>query len=548
MALSYKKDVREVDKEFQQLIDAGWTPVENPDGKTYSWVKGNEVYRGKDNPTPGIDADAGALDWFRRGRRQRRLMSEKVTAMLPLTREAKKADDSGKNNNNNNNNNQQGGGPGDGLPDGEGGGAGGFTFVMPDTRGLVPAGTIDPDKYQLLPFEGTTPEVQLPEVPLEEDEVPTFNPDRIDMESPYVYATPEQIRSLSVFGGGKFGGRTGAELLKGRTSKEIQAEKMFGTRPPFDIGIGIAGGDNTNYPRKIVDVDGKERILIRNPHYKHGAFDTQEEALGYSMIPGPGVLPTNMGVQQRNVEPVKTADGRTYYRIQYPLNEKVGQVLAPGAVMLAETFAGGKIAGWAGKKAKGMWRGANRLISKVKGTKPATQAAGKAAEKVVEKVAPTAATEAAPVATNVVKASTKAIPTSPSGMVQTQGLTITPKGTPTQILGYPQTPVVNTVQAPSVVNPAWQSPVKPKLGPRGKGFGPSKGGEFGPKIGDTGPGGKGFKPGEASKEASKKAADAAKKKAQEAASKRAVDEAAKTTKPKTKLKAKNSSTKKKGGK
>jgi hypothetical protein len=133
-------------------------------------------------------------------------------------------------------------------------------------------------------------------------------------------------------------------------------------------------------------------------------------------------------------------------------------------------------------------------------------------------------------------------------MVQTQGLTITPKGTPTQILGYPQTPVVNTVQAPSVVNPAWQSPVKPKLGPRGKGFGPSKGGEFGPKIGDTGPGGKGFKPGEASKEASKKAADAAKKKAQEAASKRAVDEAAKTTKPKTKLKAKNSSTKKKGGK
>jgi hypothetical protein len=80
----YRKAKQEVDEEYDQISKLGFKPVANADGKTYSWVNDKgQIYRGKLNPTPGIDADSGFLKrHLTREARQDRLMSEKVTAGL----------------------------------------------------------------------------------------------------------------------------------------------------------------------------------------------------------------------------------------------------------------------------------------------------------------------------------------------------------------------------------------------------------------------------------------------------------------------------------
>lgn len=82
MPILYKKAKQAVDKQYDQLISEGYTPVLNADKETYSWVNkttGTKYY-GTD-PTGGIDASAGVGDVFKRNRRQRRLMSEKAGAV-----------------------------------------------------------------------------------------------------------------------------------------------------------------------------------------------------------------------------------------------------------------------------------------------------------------------------------------------------------------------------------------------------------------------------------------------------------------------------------
>jgi hypothetical protein len=88
----YRKAKNEVDEEYDQIKALGFKPKRNEDGKTYSWVNDKgEIYTGSLNPTPGMDAESGwGKRHFTREARQNRLMSEKVSAELPLQGPVKK--------------------------------------------------------------------------------------------------------------------------------------------------------------------------------------------------------------------------------------------------------------------------------------------------------------------------------------------------------------------------------------------------------------------------------------------------------------------------
>jgi hypothetical protein len=424
---------------------------------------------------------------------------------------------------------------------------------MPDTRGLVPAEEIDPDQYQMLPFEGpyVNPKDLNINVPQVDEEVPYYDPENPNYESKYVYVDWDTDRGA------------GRAVLGGRTSQEIANQEIAGLSLPFglDNQVNPAGfpvvQSNASYPKY-----NGSKVLRLNPDYNEGYFDTKEEAVEASKVFGKGEKASGTITE-------KTVNGKKYYVLDRPFMQDVG--LGAGRLASATADVMANVALAKGVLGAGKWaykgatkyggkaiQGGKKLISKFRPSK-----AAQAAEEVVAKgaddvakaatnTAPAAgASQAAATATNAATSAASEAATAraaalaakraaeiEAGAQRAAGMTITPKGSPTQLLGYSA--------QPAPVAPA-RVPVKPKLklGPKGKGFGPK--GKASPQ--GTGPSRQGFAPGEGTKtaaETAKSPATIAKKEADAAARKAA--RTAEREKPKPKLRAKNRSTRKKGGK
>jgi hypothetical protein len=294
MALLYKNAKKEVDQEFNELTKAGWKPVANPDGKTYHWenAKG-EIRRGAGEPTQGISADAGFLKRnFKREARQDRLMSEKVTAMLPLQGE-KKAEEPGTKPN-------EPAKPSTTTPSGyrdllgEGmaawkskqstkapvkevvGGLDRNPFIArPPVKDNIPT-WMPPDKSN-----GVVP-ITTPGQPtsIVEDLIPEY--DEKNTTDPFVYIDQEKWQAMR----GPVG-RFWSNMYNGTSSLEIETEQK---------GKGPTAMDVANTIPRTREIAGRKQVLIQNPHFDvpkqridrqiAGALQTFLTPAGVGSLPG----------------------------------------------------------------------------------------------------------------------------------------------------------------------------------------------------------------------------------------------------------------------
>lgn len=260
MAILYKNAKKEVDKEFDQLTKAGWTPVENEDGTTYSWKNDKgDTYVGKLNPTPGRDADAGFLkQHLTREARQDRLMSEKVTAMLgrKKTPSVAAVDES--------------------KP------AGKTEATVPAiTRETIPARSERQLSTRNIPSVSLTPSLSNEDKTLRKsslppiqktfekitDVIPTDN--ESDTTNPYIYVDQEEYQKDN-----SWVTRAGSNVWGGTDIGNINM-LMKGMRPsPIFSGEMVT----PKVPRTRVK-DGKTQVLIHNPKFKFEP-QAQEDIIG----------------------------------------------------------------------------------------------------------------------------------------------------------------------------------------------------------------------------------------------------------------------------
>lgn len=262
MALLYKNAKKEVDREFDQIKAMGYTPQANEDGKTYSWVNDKgEIYRGKLNPTPGIDADSGFLKrHLTREARQNRLMSEKVTAMIPKKGEK----------------------PSSGVSTTAGAEIK-APITKPKTEDKAPeqpardtgpaktptsqliAGVTSPQiEAGKLLRKGTDTKIKQ-EGPLKSFTPPKYEAGKVNRTEPYLYyEQTEYQKENNPFE------RFWRNKYSGTTQSEIQNEKRGISKSIF-AGEMVSPGVS-----RVMEENGKKYVLAKNPDFEQGLYSTNQ--------------------------------------------------------------------------------------------------------------------------------------------------------------------------------------------------------------------------------------------------------------------------------
>ena len=323
MAILFKNAKKEVQRQYNDLVERGFQPTANADGSTYSWIHKDtgEVYKGLD-PISGVDAENG---YRLRNHRQQRLMSELASSNL-VQPSAKKVDT--------------------GEKPVEKKGEATTTVTKPEDAvdnsasakkfadWSVP--TLNPLK--LPEFKGgTSAETTSNVVPITKKgndyEPSEFDPEKPNYTAPYIYARK----------GVNYGGKMiNTKILGDRTDAEIAWERKFGkTKLPFNILTGKASDSKVVYPKNKKTDEG-EWELRQNPDYIPDYYPDKNDAIGASVLPD---MINPIVSQNRDIEEYKTPTGETGYRVKRPLDEKFTHMLAPLASTAGEFYAGSAVAG-----------------------------------------------------------------------------------------------------------------------------------------------------------------------------------------------------------
>lgn len=350
MALLYKNAKKEVDREFDQIKAMGYTPQANEDGKTYSWVNDKgEIYRGKLNPTPGIDADSGFLKrHLTREARQNRLMSEKVTAMIP----------------------RQGAKPSGGSS------SSGAEIKAPTTKPKieekapeVPVKDTGPTKTptsQLIAGV-TAPQIEAGKtlrktintgkpktLPTTKSYVPPkYEAGKVNRTEPYLYYEQTEYQKEN-----NLVQRFWRNKYSGTTAQEIKDEKAGRTKSIF-AGEMVSPGIS-----RTIEEGGKKYVLAKNPDFEQGLYSTDAVSLSEAEAASneTGLMGTLRpdDYASRSLEIVKRPDGQ-YVKVGKKASDVVGNILTGTQALLMP-----KKPGYLGTTMPAVWKGAGQAAKTAK--------------------------------------------------------------------------------------------------------------------------------------------------------------------------------------